>query len=42
MLQRALEKLGDSPGTYGGIDVDRIRNKIKEMQKTEELTIFEI
>ena len=42
MLQRALEKLGDSPGTYGNIDVDRIRNKIKEMQKTEELTIFEI
>lgn len=42
MLQRALEKLGDSPGTYGGVDVDRIRNKIKEMQKTEELTIFEI
>ncbi|GKS66751.1 hypothetical protein YTPLAS73_02980 [Nitrosarchaeum sp.] len=42
MLKRALEKLGDSPAIYGNIDVDRIRNKIKEMQKTEELTIFEI
>jgi predicted metal-dependent hydrolase len=42
MLKRALEKLGDSPEIYGNIDVDRIRNKIKEMQKTEKLTIFEI
>ena len=42
MLGRALEKLGDSPAIYGKIDVDRIRNKIKEMQKTKVLTIFEI
>ncbi|MFB5628637.1 MAG: DUF309 domain-containing protein [Nitrosarchaeum sp.] len=42
MLSRALEKLGDSPAVYGGINVDRIRNKIKEMQKTKELVVFEI
>ena len=42
MLGRALEKLGDSPAVYGNIDVDRIRNKIKEMQTTKELAIFEI
>ncbi len=42
MLGRALEKLGDSPIMYGNIDVDKIRNKIKEMQKTKDLTIFEI
>ncbi len=42
MLGRALEKLGDSPAVYGNIDVDRIRNKIKEMQTTNNLAIFEI
>ena len=42
MLSRALEKLGDSPAMYGNIDVDRIRNKIKEMQTTKDLSIFEI
>ena len=42
MLGRALEKLGDSPTVYGNIDVDRIRNKIKEMQTTKDLAIFEI
>jgi len=42
MLERSLEKLGDSPAVYGSIDVDRIRNKIKEMQKTKDLAIFEI
>ncbi len=42
MLGRALEKLGDSPAVYGNIDVDRIRNKIKEMQTTKDLTVFEI
>jgi hypothetical protein len=42
MLGRALEKLGDSPAIYGDIDVDIIRNKIKEMQKTKNLTMFEI
>jgi len=42
MLDRALEKLGESPAVYGGIDIDRIRNKIKEMQKTKDLVLFEI
>lgn len=42
MLGRALEKLGDSPAMYGNIDVDRIRNKIKEMQEIKDLIIFEI
>ena len=42
MLGHALEKLGDSPAVYGNIDVDRIRNKIKEMQTTKDLAVFEI
>ncbi len=42
MLGRALEKLGDSPAVYGTIDVDRIRNKITEMQTTKDLVVFEI
>ncbi|MCE9652836.1 MAG: DUF309 domain-containing protein [Nitrosarchaeum sp.] len=42
MLSRSLEKLGDSPAMYSSIDVDRIRSKIKEMQKTKDLTIFAI
>jgi len=42
MLGRALEKLGDTPVMYHNIDVDRIRNKIKEIQKTRKLTRFPI
>ena len=42
MLSRSLEKLGDSPAMYSDIDVNRIRDKIKEMQKTKDLTIFAI
>ena len=42
MLSRSLEKIGDSPSMYHNIDVDRIRNKIKEMQKTRKLTRFQI
>ncbi len=42
MLKRTLEKLGDSPSMYTTIDVDRIREKIKEMQEKNMLTIFEI
>ena len=42
MLSRSLKKLGDSPAMYGKIDVDLIRNKIKEMQKSNILTLFEI
>jgi predicted metal-dependent hydrolase len=42
MLSRALEKLGDSPSVYHHIDVDMIRKKIIDMQKSNALTIFEI
>ena len=42
MLNRALEKLGTSPSMYHSIDVDRIRNKVIEMQQANRLTIFEI
>ncbi|MFQ5440063.1 MAG: DUF309 domain-containing protein [Nitrosopumilaceae archaeon] len=42
MLGRALEKLGKSPSLYHDIDVDRIRNKVVEMQNSKTLTIFEI
>ncbi len=42
MLQRALDKLGDSPSLYASIDVDRIRKKIKEMQIENKLSIFAI
>jgi predicted metal-dependent hydrolase len=42
MLQRALDKLGDSPSTYATINVDVIRKKIKEMQIKNKLTLFKI
>ena len=42
MLSRALEKLGDSPTTYNGINVDQIRSKSREMQKTRILSRFEL
>ncbi len=42
MLGRALEKLQNSPSMYYSIDVDKIKNKIIEMQKAKQLTIFEI
>jgi uncharacterized protein len=42
MLGRALEKIGDTPSMYHNIDVDRIRNKIKEMQTNRELVRFQI
>jgi len=42
MLGRALEKLGSSPTVYHNIDVDRIRSKIIEMQKSNDLVMFEI
>ena len=42
MLSRSLEKLGSSPSRYHNIDVDRIRKKISEMQKSQTLTIFAI
>jgi len=42
MLSRALEKLGTSPSMYHSIDVDRIRNKVIEMQQANKLIMFEI
>jgi len=42
MLSRALQKIGTSPSMYHDIDVDRIRRKISDMQKSNTLTIFEI
>ena len=42
MFGRALEKIGDFSGMYNNIDVDRIKKKITDMQKTKELTIFQV
>ena len=42
LLTRALEKLGMSPSMYHSIDVERIRNKSIEMQKINDLVLFEI
>ena len=42
MLSRALEKLGSSPSMYHSIDVERIRKKSVEMQKINDLVLFEI
>jgi len=42
VIRRAIEKLGGSPKQYHSIDVDRIRNKITDIQKTGMLTRFQI
>jgi len=42
VLGRALKKLGNSPAEYQNIDVDRIRNKVKDMKNNNKLTIFQI
>jgi len=42
MLTRALEKLGTSPSIYHSIDIERIREKSIEMQKINDLVLFEI
>lgn len=42
MLSRALEKLGDSPAIYNGIDVDKIRDNSKQMRENNELVRFQI
>ncbi len=42
MFGRALEKIGDFSGMYNNIDVDRIKKKITDMQKTKELTLFQV
>ena len=42
VLGRAIEKLGTSPSEYQNIDVDKIRDKVKEMKKNNKLTLFQI
>ena len=42
MLRRVLEKLGTSPSTYHSIDIERIRRNTLDMQRTNQLTLFEI
>lgn len=42
MLSRAEEKIGDSAGSYHGIDIDRIKKKITEMKQTKNLVRFEV
>ena len=42
MLERTLEKLGNSLDSYHNIDVNRMRDKIKEMQKSKKLVRFQI
>ena len=42
MLRRVLEKLKDSPSGYHSINIDRMRDKALNMQKTNDLVIFEI
>jgi hypothetical protein len=42
MLKRVLEKLGTSPSEYHSIDIDRLRIKATEMQKSQQLVNFEI
>ena len=42
VLGRAIKKLGTSPSEFQNIDVDRIRNKVKEMQKNKKLILFQI
>jgi len=42
MLTRVQEKIGDSSGMYYNIDIDRIKKKIKLMQESNKLTMFQI
>ena len=42
MFERALEKIGDFTGRYHNIDVGRIHKLIMHMQKTGEITRFQI
>ena len=42
VLERALEKLGNTDDEYHNIDVERIRNKVKEMKNNNKLTLFQI
>ena len=42
MFGRALEKIGDSGGTYHGIDVDRMRGLVAGMRRTGEMALFRI
>lgn len=42
MLGRAAEKIGGYAGTYGGIDIDRIKDKIAGMRRDGALVRFEV
>jgi len=42
MLTRTMAKIADAPSMYNNIDVDRIRNKIKVMQRNKKLELFTI
>jgi len=42
MLTRTMEKIADAPSMYNNIDVDRIKDKIKAMQKNKKLELFTI
>ncbi|NIP62875.1 MAG: DUF309 domain-containing protein [Nitrosopumilaceae archaeon] len=42
ILQRAIEKLGNTSGMYHDIDLDKLRSKVSKIIETEEITIFEI
>ena len=42
ILDRALQKLENTSGNYNNIDIDSLRNKIEEIQKTKKITTFAI
>ena len=42
MLDRAEEKIGDYSGSYHGINIDRIKDKIAEMKENRKLVRFEV
>jgi len=42
IMARAHDKLANSSGTYFGIDVDKLLNKISEIRDTGAITTFEI
>ncbi len=42
MLTRAEEKIGDYSGSYHGIDIDRVKDKIAEMKEGRRLVRFDV
>ena len=42
MLNRVEEKIGIQGGTYHGIDIDRIKNKVSDMKQNKKLVRFEV